>query len=158
MKKILLMLFSTTLMSVLYGQESNKKLDFIIVVDEQIVIGTVSNLKLILQRDRKDDIVKVYYHPGSLEIPFSGYEKMLSDVIDSLYIDFTYYEYTGQKQKVYHYKIELKKLWLKESFVILKIYNLDKKKYKNDFQPLKGRNYTFEIDSPSYTFRRIREK
>ena len=46
-----------------------------------------------------------------------------------------------------YHLIHLKKKLFEASFVVIKIYNLDDKKYKKLYYPLEGKNYNFSLDT-----------
>jgi hypothetical protein len=76
-----------------------------------------------------------------------------------LFLQFDYYQNSVKgKQELYNYEIEMEKNWFEQSFVILKIYNLDKKKYRKRLEPLsKDRKYTFDLETSQGQMIRIRK-
>lgn len=139
------------------GQQYNKELDFVIVIDENVWI-TTTYFKVIMNKTSGLDTVTASYYPGSLSIMQSDYDKLLSQEVKSVNLELIYYGHATKKQNIYKYEIEIKKPWLQDYFNVLRIYNLDNKKYKK-FSPIaEGKNYTYELDSPSHSFRRVRNK
>lgn len=158
LKKILFIVLLGFLSGQVYGQQDKKELDFVVVIDEKVWV-TNTYFHIIANRATNADTIKANYHPGSLSISQLEYDKLISEEVKSIYLKFIYYEYVGSQQKVYNYEIEIKKPWLQDYFNILHIYNLDKKKYKKLYDPVeKSKNYTFELDSPSHTFKRVRKR
>lgn len=139
------------------GQQYNKELDFVIVIDENVWI-TSTYFQIVMNKTSGSDTIKASYHPGSLSIMQSDYDKLLSEEAKSIYLKFVYYDHGVKKQKTYNYEIELKKPWLQDYFNVLRIYNLDNKKYKKLSAIAEGKNYTYELESPSHSFRRVRDK
>lgn len=137
--------------------QNKKELDFVIVVDENVWI-TNTSLQFVVNKTSSSDTIKATYHPGSLSIMQSEYNQLLSEETKSIYLKFVYYEYSSKNQKIHSYEIEIKKPWLQDYFNVLHIYNLDKKKYKKLPPARAGENYTYELDSPSHSFRRVRNK
>ncbi len=157
-KGIILSCFGLCFFCNAFGQR-NKDLDVIIVIDEKLHLLYTNPKILIEETSGATYKINSNYHPGNLSIDASDFSKMVSDSVKSMFLEFTYYDNEDKKQKAYSYKIELKKGWLNDAYMILRIYNLNKKKYKKVFEPIEvGKNYTFELDSPSHTFKRIRKK
>lgn len=144
--------------SEVYAQGQKKALDFIIVIDENIAIGSISRLNIKAINANKENILEANYYPGNLSLELSDYNKLLSEDVKTIYLDFNYNEYIDGEQHVYHYQIELKKDWLRDYFNILRVYNLNKKKYGRIFFNKEGKEYVYELDSPSHTFHLIRRK
>ena len=62
-------------------------------------------------------------------------------------------------KEIYNYEIEIGKNWFEQTFVILKIYNLDKKKYKKRLAPLsKDKKYTFDLETSEGQMIRVRKR
>lgn len=142
-----------------FVQSGKKHLDFVIIIDGEVAIGSIANLSIELNINGNEKIIEPLYYPGNITMKESEYNQALSDSVTVVKIKFDYYKYIGKKQKLYNYEIEFQQEWLKEAFVVLKIYNLDKKEYRDKFEPLSAeKNYTFELDSPTNTFRRIPKK
>ena len=135
-----------------YGQNVKKNLDLIIVIDENIVVGTIAS-------ERSKEIIDASYYPGNLSITENNYIKLISDSTKSIKLRFIYYEYAGQDQTTYNYEIELRREWIEDYFNILRVYNLKKQKYKGKYSPNEvGKNYAYEIVTPSHSFRLIESK
>lgn len=158
MKKIFLLLFTCAIANYLFAQEGSKELDFIIVIDEQIPTGSIAKLQVRLQGKKEDAILYASYYPGSLNLSVEDYSKVIADSTAIPYLEFTYYDHSGNTSTTYRYAIELQKVWLTSTFNILHIYNLDKKKYKNLFINTRNLKYVIELDSPAHTFKQIRKR
>lgn len=160
MKKIslfVLLSFITVLKS--YSQADKKNLDFIIVVDDDITVGSIASLQIKVLTGGKQDIVNASYYPGNLSLSEVDYSRLMSDSTTAIYLKFALYEYARQDQNTFSYEIELKKAWLKDYFNILRIYDLDKRKYRRRFVSRGvGRNYVYELQSPSHAFQLIERK
>jgi hypothetical protein len=136
-----------------YGQDVRKNLDFIIVIDDNIAVGSIVSLQIELVSETSKEAIAASYYPGSLSLTESDYGKIMSDSTKAINLKFIHYEYVGQNQVTYNYDIELKREWLKDYFNILRIYDLNKKKYKAKYSPSgPGKNYAYEIQSPSHSF------
>lgn len=144
MKNIFLVLFVCLLTDLTYGQDK-RSFNFIIVVDETIV-PNLSNSRLLMKKENELlSTINIEYWPGNLSLTHTDYNLILNTDND-LYLKFDYYDYSMGLQKVYNYEIKIGKNWFEKSYLILKIYNTNKKKYRKIISPVKGTNYTFEID------------
>ena len=149
----ILMLFISTS---IYSQDV-KDINFIIEIDEEIVISAKVDLFI----TSKDGICKEInfvsgFCPGKLLLKDLDYKELLSDSTQRITLEITYYDFNFKKvneMEIYFYEIEAEKFWFDVnnlSFFILKIYNLDKRKYRKRFDPLsKDQNYTFEYSTSS---------
>lgn len=138
---------------------AQKNLDLIISIDENIVAGSLSGLKLIAVSDNGNkEIINANYYPGNLSLSESDYRKLLDTSIKTVYLVFSYTEYQNQKQHSYHYEIDLKKGWLNHYYYVLHIYNTTKKKYKELFSVPVGKEYVYEFDYPGGSTKLIRRR
>ncbi|MFM7857317.1 MAG: hypothetical protein ACKO96_36705 [Flammeovirgaceae bacterium] len=141
------------------AQEQKKDLNVVIVIDTKVITGAMANFRVIaLLENGGKKVVEVEYSPGNLSLPKSEYEKMLNDEIKTTLLAFDYYEYCKKEQTVYNYEIDIKKGWLQHSYYVLYIYNTNKRQFKGVFDPLEGKNYTFEFDYPGGSTKRIRKR
>ncbi len=144
MKNVLLVLFLVFLTVCTYGQ-GKSDFDFIIVIDEAIATS-LSNPKLLIKKENELlSSINISFKPGNLSIDTEDYNLIVNSN-DDLYLKFDYYDYSRDKQEVYNYNIKIGKNWFEKSYLILRIYNTSKKKYKQKLTPIKGTNYAFEID------------
>jgi hypothetical protein len=142
-----------------YAQDERKSLDLIIIIDGNIAVGSIASLQIERVTGKDKEGIAANYYPGSLSFTQADYGKLMSDSTKMINLKFTNYEYVGQNQTVYNYDIELKKEWLKDYFNILRIYDLNKKQYKGKYSPCGvGKNYAYEIESPSHSFRLVEKK
>lgn len=139
-----------------FGQKGRKDINLIIVIDDKISIGSISNLKILIPpADENKYILPVEYYPGALLIDSVDFNTIKASEFDYFLFNFIYYEYQGNRQKVYQYSIRFEKIWLKDSFLILRIFNLNKQKNKNKLKKPKPIKYVYELESPSFTFKLV---
>ena len=126
-----------------YGQEIRVNNSFVILVNNNLVTS-VGGLKLVLSDSTgKKDAIDGGYYPGVLYV--SNIEKknlLYADSVKKLTLKFDYYEYSGKKQVVHNYSIEIDRKWFKESLIIVKIFDVNKKQGTY--------NYTFEVPGVSF--------
>lgn len=129
----------------------------VIVIDDEIVTSSITGLDLkVIDHLGTERSAHAHYHPGRLSFDEMKLDDIISQNFDSILLEFTYYDYIGGRQKVYTYSIGIKKVWLNDPYFILRVYNLDKKRFKKRFNFAKDTNYVYEIDSPCCTFRLVR--
>lgn len=97
---------------------SQKNFNLVIVVDEIVVVGGISGLKLagIDQNGKKHLFVSDYF-PGNLSVSEADFTKLLDTSIRTVHLIFNYEETQGKTQRNYTYKIDLKKGWLTHYFM-----------------------------------------
>ncbi|SFC85398.1 hypothetical protein SAMN05421747_1393 [Parapedobacter composti] len=141
-------------------REGSKGSDFIITIDGDIVKTIYRPEIVILDSGTGVKSVPISYHPGALSLAKNDRDHLLSlDDSIKLLLKFEYNEYTTRgNQKVLNYEIEIGKEWLEQAYMILHIYNTDKKPYKGKLKPIPGKNYTFELDYPGGQMIRLRKK
>ncbi|MDI1254574.1 MAG: hypothetical protein PSV16_00610 [Flavobacterium sp.] len=138
MRKFLIINFVLFAMSM---NAQRKSYDFIIMVDEEI-IPSMTNARLVINKSKE---IPIQYYPGNLSISLTDSE-LLESNIGEIILKFSTNDYSGKEQRVNNYEIEVGKNWFEKSYIILRIYNTYKKKYKKEFEPLKGKDYTFELE------------
>lgn len=141
-----------------YGQENLVQMDFIITLNGELEPGTISNLRLIVKSlNQKVEEVEIHYHPGNLALDKSDYSRVFSNSNDTVFIAFDHNYFCGEKHQLVNYEIPFYQSWFDNSYMILRVYDLSKGKYKNVFEPLsKEKNYTYELDHASGSIRRVR--
>lgn len=140
-----------------FSQSIAKQLDFIIVIDEKIATNSIYSFEIKATTYLGNRDIESNYFPGNISMSQDDFNFLLSDSVNKFYFLFTYYEYINKKQIAYTYEIEIKKPWLKDNFNIIYIYNLNKEKYKKKYNPIsKGKNYNYELDSPSNTYKLLK--
>lgn len=157
-KRILALLIIVVLNGIAAAQET-KSFDFIIMVDDEIWT-TPTSPEMILKDSQGNTITSFStdYHAGNLSIADSNYQEMLSENIGSINMVLKYSRVCGDDIYSYDYEIDFKSGWLQNYFFILKIYNTDRKVYRKIYEPLAGKNYTFEFDSSNGQMLRVTKK
>lgn len=151
--KTLILICSLICSVVCYSQDT-REANLILVIDEELVVGSIANLRII---DNKGVEREATYYPGSLIFQKLDFEYLISQD-ESLVLAFDYSEFIGNKQRVYNYNFSFDKYWLQQQYLIMKVYNLSKKKYKKMFDPLDSeKNYTFELIHPKGQMMRIKK-
>lgn len=133
--------------------QSSMNLDVVILINEKIVLSNMNDLTIEVKKSNGKVITHdIYYHPGSLKLEAKE-EDLFGEGIEGTVLKFNFFD-VGKEESI-EYIINLEKNWFFDYYSILHIYNLRCKKYKKRFKPLsEDKNYTFEVDSPSHSFRR----
>lgn len=154
----ILILFITV---TIYSQDV-KNINIIVVIDEEIVTNSLDVKFLITSKDGSSREIKTAtgYYPGNISLKKTDYDDLISDETQSVILKWHYDPYINNKLYDYTYEIEAGKNWFNDNmFFILKIYNLNKKKYRKRFDPLsKDKNYTFELDTSQGQMLRIKKR
>ena len=138
--------------------KAQKNINLIILIDEKIVAGSLSNLRLIYTSERNtEESVKADYYPGNLSLNQNDYDMLLGKNLKTIYLAFTYNEYCKNKLHSYSYKIDLNNKWLENYYFVLYIFNTNKSKYKEIYSPIKGTTYTYEYDYPGGSVKRVKK-
>lgn len=142
-----------------FNQEKNVDTNFIIIVDDEISIGTIVRTSFKIQMiDGSEEKKDFFYEPGLLRLSETDFNTINSDSIESIKILFAVYRQGAIEPD--EYELDFDKRWFSERYAILKLYNLDIRKYKNIFYPLSDVNYTYEVYTPNpmSTVIRIRKR
>lgn len=160
MKKCVFWILCLFVYQVSMAQENRKSFDFIVCVDEEIATSLTKPVIIAKQGTNVLKRIDISYHAGNLSLSSEDYNMLFSEQEITLFLQFDYYQYSSKgKQEIYNYEIEIGKNWFEKTFVILKIYNLDKKKYKKRLDPLsKDKNYTFDLETSEGQMIRIRKR
>jgi len=149
MKKIYALIWITLISSVcLKVQSQDMNWNLIITVDEEIVVEGVSEIALNKKNiSGKVDSMSASYIPGNLKIK-TNLENISSQ--DSLFLSFTYLGYDKKDRYFeYDYEIEIKKSWLSFSYLVIHIYNMDKKKYRDRYPSHKDKAFVYDLNTPN---------
>lgn len=152
MKKVLY-LFLLLYSSASLGQEQNKRLTFILSIDNEVTITGVTD-GVFLLRDSTGaikDKLPFDYHVGGLIMSPSDYKKLFSyDPKYRISIKFKYTEFRPRCGE-HTYEEEIPKGWLNEEYMIFNVYNASNKgnRAKYFFKP--GQEYLIQIKIPSYS-------
>lgn len=145
--------------SCFFVQSQDKCLSFIIVIDDEIAIGSIFDVRINAVTGEDSFVIKTSYYPGNLQVDFDSKPEITQDDVTNLFLIFSWNNYEGGKHRILNYEVEIKKEWLNEKFCILRVYNLYKKRYKNAFYLNDvSKGFLFELDSPSYGFKLVRRK
>lgn len=135
-----------------YGQDTIKDLNFIIVIDEEVAVGDIMRVAI---EDESGNLYKLRYYPGNLSINLSDYQKLISDKkTQTLLLSFIFYKDDDTIYNRRFYEIKIKQDFLEDFYNILKIYNLDEKKYRkmfNTYIKKKKSKYVYQIKSSKRT-------
>lgn len=139
--------------------QAQKDINLIISIDDNIVVGSMSRLRLIASLENgNEQILEANYYPGNLSLKQADYDKLLNANVKTVFLAFDYSERCENKQHTYNYKIDLQKGWLEHYYYILHIYNTDKRQYKKIYTPLEGRSYTYEYNYPGGSVKRVMKR
>ena len=131
--------------------QEKKEFDFVITIDDDFH-PIYSPSLYTLDKNGIKTIYEISYHPGCLSMSIEDYKKIMS-ANEEIHLKFDHYKtLLGGNTHIYNYDLSVGKFWFKEcTFVILKMYNLDKKKYRKKYPPLsEDKNYNFVFESSEF--------
>lgn len=139
------------------AQEKNKTMSFVLVVDGEVINANV-NITFLINSENSEDKILATYYPGTLSMSQTDYEKLISDNTKNVYLRYYQNNYINGKMNDCNFVIEYNKIWIQDKYTILRLYNLERGKYKNKIEPLsKTKNYTFEVESSRGQMLRVRK-
>lgn len=134
-----------------FSQQDRKEFKLIIEIDEQLSINSVMGVNLIIT-DKNDSVktLSAGYDPGTLRVNDKSAAALIAGA-KQIVLSFYYVDPANDSEAYTDYKIPFKKEWLTSKFCVLRVYDLDKKKYRKSYNPLSStQNYNFSIDFPDY--------
>ncbi len=137
--KLFLLLLFLTVNSVLAQEEQG--VNVVLIIDDKLI---TDNIVFSFGKSESEDFKYTYNVGKPLHIPKSFLEN------SPLNLNFNYLGELKGSQKKYSYDINFKKGWVDNTnFLIIRIYNLDKKKYFKAFCKRKER-YVVEVQNSVY--------
>ncbi len=138
--KLLILILSTTASFFVYGQNN---INLIILINDEIV---TNSLGLTFIQNISKEEYKVSYYPGKEIIIINNNVFKEDNVLNFNYQNFD----DNRRLKMYNYNIPLSKgLFFDTDYLIVKIYNLDVKKYKKEYCKFKD-DYVVEFKNRRY--------
>lgn len=111
-------------------------------VDEKLAVESISDLRIL---DNKGQEFQCRYFPGHIVLIDSD-KKLDTEANASLRFKFRFSEYSGKNDQSKEYWFDIPIIYLKKEYLVVNIYNLDRKRPDRRFSPLDAnRNYTFEL-------------
>lgn len=141
-------------------QEKKIQLNFILLIDDKVQLSNSSfNIKFTMD-GKVNEISNLEYEAGKFYIDTIDYNKLVSDKISDISLNFNYHPQKINENEEYVYQVEINQRILRSKNIVVYIYNLDtrKKRKKYRFTPLSSeRKYTYEIDCGDLFIGRIRK-
>jgi hypothetical protein len=134
----------------IFGQEKSKRLNFILLIDNEVPVATVYNGVFIITDSSRilKDTLSFDYEVGSIKMSSSNYNKLFfRNPQTKIEIKFKYESYQSHFTDVYEYKTEIPSEWINEMYIILKVYNYFNKESRRKYFLKKG-GYGIEIRVP----------
>lgn len=134
---LLTMIWTT---SINYSFSQNEDVNVLLVIDNQIVTNFI-NFSFVGDNTNYDFN---YVIGEKLKLP----SKLMQS--EKISLKFKYTGWNNDYPKVYNYDFDFKKGWLNNTFfLIIRIYNLDKKRFKKAFCKVK-KEYAIEVENSVY--------
>ncbi|MGO3708258.1 hypothetical protein [Mesonia hippocampi] len=137
--KLLLLLLFLTVNSV--SSQEEQSVNVVLIIDDKLI---TDNIVFNFNKNESENFEYIYSVGKSLVLPKSFFNS------SKLNLSFDYFGTLKENQKKYSYDIDFKKGWIHNtSFLIIRIYNLDKKKYYKAFCKSKDK-YVIEVHNSVY--------
>ena len=156
MKKLIVIF---CVLNALIGYSQQKDFNLIIAVDNDLRNVYVDKF-IIKDKEGKSEIVRASYVPGNLSVETNDYKKLTSESVTNITLIVRYIKHCEDNILSFNYDIEDFKLpWLnKGTHFILYIYDTTNKKYKEIYDSLPEKKFTFEYDWSEGSMRRVQKK
>lgn len=136
--------------------QTTQDLNFIIEVDNDIVKVINGPQIEIIKKDGSKEFLTLSYIPGNLSIERDALGKLNDLNTESMIFSFLFNKNINSRQ--YHYRFNFKKDWLNSKYMIVSIKNLNTRKLKKAYEPIrKSSNYNIAIDFGSYKILSLKE-
>jgi len=124
-RRVFLFLLLFALRPILYAQEQDKRMVFILLIDNEVPVSNIFGGVFLIADSTGPvkDTIPFEYQVGSLRISHPNYEKLRKYLKRKIIIDFKYNKLTTNNSEVYEYKEKIPEGWLNEEYMIFKVYN-----------------------------------
>lgn len=134
-------IFLCLIYSHISSAQTDKGVNLVLIIDNELI---TDRLRFSFESETNENIKFVYSLGKELLLPTALLNSKLS-------LKFEYIGKLNNEFKDYNYKIDFSPGWLDNSqFLILRIYNLDKKEFRKAFCGEKG-DYVIEVQNSVYT-------
>lgn len=136
---------------------SQRKINFVLSIDEQIVGGSIMNIKIICSKGNLNTIHDIDYFPGELLIPDSTVHTILNGNFDSITMKFSYTVMCKENQNVSNYEIAFNKSWIDNYYTVVSIFNTNNRRYRGKFILTSSKTYVYDIFYPGGASKTLRK-
>jgi hypothetical protein len=150
MKKAAFFIFLTLFSSALLGQGQDKRLTFILTIDDELPVTDITDGVFLLKDSTGTikDKISFDYHVGGLGISAVDYKTLFASNPEySIFIKFKHTVFRPNYTE-YIYEKEIPRKWLNEEYIILKIYNASNKVSRAKYFFKHGQKYLIRIKIP----------
>lgn len=157
MNKVIILFFLLTFCFQNVMSQKIININWTILINEKLESSEIMSSRIIVKTaNDSNQVFNTWCYAGNLEIRELDFDRIFSEKVTSVWFEISTKENRGQS---FNYKIKLKKKWFKTRYMVLKIYNLRKKKYRKMFVPSKNnKEFVYEIDFPGFSIRQLRRK
>jgi hypothetical protein len=139
-----------------YGQDNNR-INFTFLVNG-LVLGYPVQPKLYsISKEGKTEFYDINIIPGDILIN-QGDLKKIAIAEDSVFVSFQHDTFKKQTQESHLYTIRIYKKWFTYSWLVIKIYDLNKKENRKIIPTHPGDQYEYDYDTPDGSAILIRRK
>lgn len=150
MRKILLSFILVLYGLSLFAQEADKRLTFILLIDNEVAANDISDGMFLLQDSTGvvRDKLPFTYHVGSLSMSLADYNKLFgSNKGYKVVLTFIHTEFRPRYSQHTYEKL-IPSEWLNEQYIILKVYNRSLSANRSKYVFGKGQQYLIQVKVP----------
>lgn len=150
MKRFFLYLSLALYSSALFGQAQDKRLTFILIIDDELPVTDITN-GIFLFKDSAGTIkdkISFDYKVGGLLMSSSDYKKLLSPNPEHrIFIKFKHIEFRPHHVE-YTYEKEIPNGWINKEYIIFRVFNASNKVNRTKYFFKQGEEYLIQIKIP----------
>lgn len=132
--------------------QENESLNFIILIDEEIPIATISSGHFILKNEFSSDTLSFQHRVGRVLMKSEDLNRLfVTDKSTTIEMSFSYLHHSKPcHNSLYQYNIKLLRENINKDYIILKIYNYYNKYIRKKYSIKKG-GYVYIRKNPGYS-------
>ncbi|MHA4807471.1 hypothetical protein ACX0G9_05175 [Flavitalea flava] len=150
LRKYIFILFITLSGNKGFAQEMDKRLNFVVLIDNEVPTPSyILNGVFLIKDSTGKEVEKIpfHYQVGFLEMTTMGYNKFFNPGYkNNIYLKFQFYE-MRPKDITHDYEYEIPNDMINHLYYILKVYNYSNKQSRKKYL-LKKRIYGIELTTP----------
>ena len=123
----------------------SQSVNLVIQVNEKLVYDEVTAMYLLFGSGNEEKRVSVRYVPGDLILDEKAWALINSDTLNKFSLHFDFNTYSKNNHEIANFCVDLTKQQLKQSYLILNIYDFRDKKYRHWYKGLTDKDFLAEL-------------
>ena len=155
-KKVILLVAVSMIGCFVFGQDI--KVNLVVLCNEKLVNGEMSNLRVGLTVGDKLVYIPVDYVPGDMLLPKESFDALMSDSVTNIELSFDMNTFVGQKHHILNFKTPFPKGLFSQTYLILNIFDFRDKRYRRQLGYLTQDDFISEFSFPGSGTRLVWKK